>query len=260
MKRFILGLLISLLLLVSAGISAFAATPDNSLGYKDNDKINNVVAVEVLSSLGVISGYDDGNFYPAKPVTRAEMAKMICCLLNKAEESAEQGPSRFKDMETHWADPYVSWCSQEKIISGKNESTFDPNATVTGVEAAKMLLVALGYNPIIEGFTGVTWEANVLKAARSAGLLQINDSLKLHTPLTREEVAQIMLNALDANIVYYDFQFDHQQDDGLPFYSSFQAISSQRLYEQMYSGILQKNTTQDEEGHSLVTWTILTSE
>ncbi len=69
-----------------------------------------------------------------------------------------------------------------------------------------------------------------------------------------------MLNALDSNVVYYDFQFDYQQDDGLPVYSSFQAISSQRLYEQKYSGILQKGTTQDEEGNSLETWIILTKE
>ena len=255
MKQFVISLLISAMLLMSFGINALAASPATP-DFNDNDRIVYNEAVEVLSSLGIISGYEDGFFYPAKPVTRAEMAKMICCLLNEEEGSAMQGPSRFNDMISHWASPYVNWCSHKGIITGKNSSTFDPNTTVTGVEAAKMLLVALGYDPIIEGFTGPTWEASVLKAARKSGLLQEGSALKLHTPLTREEAAQMMLNALDARIVYYDFQLMINNGETVPNYDSFLIESNQRLYEQKYSGILQKIIRYNDEREPIITWTV----
>ena len=35
-------------------------------------------AVEELHRLGVIEGYPDGSFRPQSPVSRAELAKMIC--------------------------------------------------------------------------------------------------------------------------------------------------------------------------------------
>jgi len=255
MKRLLIGLLAGVMMVLSLASSSWA-DPVETSEFQDFAKINHIEAVRVFSGLGVISGYEDGHFYPLKPVTRAEMAKMICCLLDADEESTKQGPSHFLDMGSHWADPYVSWCNQEGIISGKNTSTFDPNATVTGVETAKMLLVALGYDPIIEGFTGPTWEAGVLKAARKAGLLPEGSDLKLHTPLTREEAAQMMLNALDAHIVYYDFQLVLGRGESIPNGDSFLKVSNQRLYEQKYSGILQKSTREDDAGNLVNAWSV----
>jgi len=258
MKHFFTCLIISALLFMCTGISVSAVSPGNT-DFSDSDRIVFTEAVKVLSSLGVISGYEDGYFYPAKPVTRAEMAKMICCLLNEEEESAKQGFCRFNDMESHWASPYVSWCNQNGIISGKSSTTFDPNTTVTGVEAAKMLLVALGYDPIIEGFTGTTWEASVLRAARKTGILPAETDLKMHTPLTREEAAQMMLNSLDANIVYYDFQLMMNFDGGAPNSDSFLVVSKQRLYQQRYGGILQKSIALNDMGETINTWTVCLS-
>ena len=43
------------------------------------------------------------------------------------------------------------------IIAGKSATKFAPNATVTGIEAAKMLLVTLGYNAQKAGLVGTGW-------------------------------------------------------------------------------------------------------
>jgi len=75
---------------------------------------------------------------------------------------------------------------------------------VTGAEAAKMLLVALGFKSEIEGFTGANWAVNVNVRANQKGLfdeLSINPS----EGLTRDNAAQMVWNALDAGVVSYDY-------------------------------------------------------
>lgn len=256
MKRIFTGLLTALLLLSCFSVWALAAE-DAAAGYKDAEKISHAEAVQVLSDLEILAGYEDGYFYPAKPVTRAEMAKMICSLLDPEKDSYSHKTASFHDMEGHWAQEYVQACYERGIVSGKNASTFDPNATVTGVEASKMLLVVLGYDPLIEGFTGsVTWEATVLKAARQANLFSCLEGTRLATPLTRDEAAQMILNALDAEIVYYDFQIDPGRAEGDPLYNAFRTTTGQKLYEQRFNGILQKSSSQDASGNTSIHWTV----
>ena len=50
--------------------------------FSDASEIVNKEAVSVLATLNVINGKDDGSYDPTGIVTRAEMAKMICVVLN----------------------------------------------------------------------------------------------------------------------------------------------------------------------------------
>ena len=52
------------------------------------------------------------------------------------------------------------------------DGTFAPNGQLTGFQFAKMLLVALGYDAKIEGFTGTDWQINVSKVANQVGLFK----------------------------------------------------------------------------------------
>ena len=63
------------LVLVVAMVMAFATV--SSAAFTDAASITKTEAVDVLSTLGVIKGYEDGSFKPEGTVTRAEMAKMI---------------------------------------------------------------------------------------------------------------------------------------------------------------------------------------
>jgi len=74
-RKCICMLLTSAMLLGVMVISTGAA-------YKDQDQIKHKEAVEKLTSLNVIRGKADGNFYPEAYVTRAELCKMICIALN----------------------------------------------------------------------------------------------------------------------------------------------------------------------------------
>ena len=170
--------------------------------FTDQADIKATDAVNMLSSLGVITGYTDGSYQPNKVVTRAEMAKMIFVVRNnKIDDSAYQSNySKLTDISNHWAKGYIKFCESQGIIAGKGNNKFDPDSPVTGVEAAKMLLVVSGYDSAKAGLTGSAWRTNVLKYAGAAGILDdVNSALEQGLP--RQYAAQMIYNTLDVNRV-----------------------------------------------------------
>ena len=189
---------------VLALVLAFACafTMFAGAAFTDQADIKATDAVNMLSSLGVITGYTDGSYQPNKVVTRAEMAKMIFVVRNnKINDSAYQSNySKLTDISSHWAKGYVKFCESQGIIAGKGNNKFDPDSPVTGVEAAKMLLVVAGYNTDKAGLTGSAWRTNTLKYAGAAGILDdVNAALEQGLP--RQYAAQMIYNTLDTNRV-----------------------------------------------------------
>ena len=171
--------------------------------FTDSADIKATEAVDTLSALGVIDGYTDGSFKPNGTVTRAEMAKMIFVVWNggKSDASAYQSMnSAFADTKNHWAAGYVNFCASNGIIAGKSATKFDPDSTVTGQEAAKMLLVVAGYDAAKAGLTGANWAQNTMSYAGLAGLFNDVDS-PVEQALPRQYAAQMLFNALDVNRV-----------------------------------------------------------
>lgn len=167
--------------------------------FTDQADIKATEAVSQLAALGVINGYEDGSYKPETVVTRAEMAKMIFVVRNnKVDDSAYENIStKFADIKGHWAAGYIKFCESQGIIAGKTATQFDPDAPVTGVEAAKMLLVLTGYTPDKAGLTGSMWATNTLKFAAEAGILDdVNSALEQGLP--RQYAAQEIYNTLDA--------------------------------------------------------------
>ena len=80
---------------------------------------------------------------------------------------------------------------------------FAPEDQVTGFQAAKMLLVALGYEAERESFNTLMWETNVSVRAAQAGLFQGLDDLNPSASLSRDSAAQMIRNALNAGEVEY---------------------------------------------------------
>ena len=189
---------------VLALVLAFACafTMFAGAAFTDQADIKATDAVNMLSSLGVITGYTDGSYQPNKVVTRAEMAKMIFVVRNnKIDDSAYQSNySKLTDISNHWAKGYIKFCESQGIIAGKGNNKFDPDSPVTGVEAAKMLLVVSGYDYAKAGLTGSAWRTNVLKYAGAAGILDdVNSALEQGLP--RQYAAQMIYNTLNVNRV-----------------------------------------------------------
>ena len=184
-------------------VGAGAASYDD---FSDKDKIANKEAVQMLVELGVINGKDDGNYDPSGIVTRAEMAKMICIVLNGGKDPnlGTTVTNTYTDTVGHWASGYIEYCTQLGIVAGDGTGKFNPNATVTGSEAAKMLLVALGYKSEIEGFTGANWALAVNTRGSQKGLYN-GLNIVVDQGLTRDNAAQMVYNALDAKVVEYSY-------------------------------------------------------
>ena len=158
--------------------------------------------VDTLVALGVIDGYEDGSFRPDVTVTRAEMAKMIYIIrTGRSDASAyNDDATTFTDITSHWARGYIKYCQSMGIIAGKSTTSFDPDATVTTQEAAKMLLVTLGYNAEKAGLEGSTWGQKTTALADENGLLKdVNCGTTQGMP--REYAAQLIYNAIDAPTV-----------------------------------------------------------
>ena len=181
---------------------ACAFTMFAGAAFTDEADIKATDAVNMLTALGVIEGDPDGSFRPDATVTRAEMAKMIFVVRNNTiDDSAyENNSSKLTDINSHWAKGYIKFCESQGIIAGYGDNTFKPDATVTGVEAAKMLLVLTGYDANKAGLVGHNWSTNTLKYAGSAGLLDdVNSGLEQGLP--RQYAAQMIYNTLDTNRV-----------------------------------------------------------
>ena len=201
MKKFlslVLALVMTMsLVTVSAGAKDF--TDDSEITYKE--------AVDVISALGVVDGYSDGDFRPDDVLTRGAAAKIICNLiLGPTTASAlSAGTAPFKDVPvTNTFAGYITYCSQQGIISGYADGTFRPTGTLSGNAFMKMLLGALGYDSSIEGYTGANWQVSVIKQASGIGLDDGNDEFVGSQAVTRQEAALYAFNMLQATMVEYD--------------------------------------------------------
>lgn len=184
---------VAALTMVASSVAAFAVDfPDveSTASYAQ--------AVQELSALDVISGYDDGTFGPDKLVTRAEITKMIVdALAERSSAEASTESTKFADVSAdHWAKGYINQGVANGFIAGMSDTEFDPDANVTYVQAQKMLVSAIGYETYAQAKGG--WPTGYKTYAASLDITKGISGIKDSTELTRAQVAQMIDNAMDA--------------------------------------------------------------
>lgn len=164
-------------------------------------------AVQELSALDVISGFEDGTFKPDELVTRAQITKMIVDALGKKKvaESAQNVATKFADVAAgeggHWANGYISTGVASGFISGHSDTQFAPDDNVTFVQAQKMLVAALGYDALAQQNGG--WPSGYTTYASQKGITKGVTALA-EDQLTRAQVAQMIDNAMDVPLMVID--------------------------------------------------------
>lgn len=204
---------------------------DSSASYKQ--------AVDELSALNVINGYEDGTFQPDKLVTRAEFSKMVITALGSAElaqaEAAAGIDTQFSDVKgDHWAAGFVTAAVSNSIINGMGDGTFAPDANVTYAQAMKMLVCAAGYEQwsLDRGGwpDGYMYWGNQVKIGN--GVKDVTND----TEITRAQVAQMIDNVLTAPVCVNTQKYTYDQ-----YGNKYPELQAKDGYGVDYQSILIKN-------------------
>lgn len=165
-------------------------------------------AVGVVTELGLMENRADGSFDPEGTVTREEMARMVCLLLNKGKDPGLQPRETtfFPDTQGRALSSYVDYCFNLGVVAGRGDGTFGPEEPLTGTAAAKMLLVCVGYLPEYERFQEQEhWDVNILVRASEMELFDGVDG-DPGEPITREMLARMLYNALTMTMIRYEYR------------------------------------------------------
>ena len=194
-----------LLALVLALVMSMSLVTISNAAYSDKADIDLKEAVDVLSAVGVFEG-SDGKFDPKANLTREQAAKLVAYLqLSQKSADALVGGNKFTDVAANrWSAGYVDYCATTGVVAGIGNGQFNPTGSLTALQFGKMLLVCLGYDATTENLTGADWQINTSKLMASAKLLKGLDDVKANDVITREQGAQMMLNAIKAPTVEYD--------------------------------------------------------
>ncbi len=168
-----------------------------AVSYPDVDDNDNVEAIDVLNAVEVMIGRQ-GNFEPDEAVNRHEMAVIMAKLVLGVKTADNYvGTHPFTDV-VPWADKYVAACYENGLVAGTSATTFGGGQPLTAVQAAAMMLRALGYKDLSKGAND--WRAPVTATANQIRLFNGVASVPSEQ-LNRNQVAQLALNTLKSSVV-----------------------------------------------------------
>ena len=171
------ALAIAVLLALSLSVPALAA--GESL-YKDTP---NTAALELLHLVNVFDGYTDGNFHGEKVLTRAQLTKVACKLLDVTVDP--NAVPAFADAKGNWAAAYIAAAAEAGIVQGKTTERFAPDEPVTRYQAAMIFARMVGFDD--SPIASLPWAERVetaVKTAKLTGFLTLDNG-----SLTRAEAA-----------------------------------------------------------------------
>ena len=192
----VLSLVLALAMALSLMTVAFAADAND---FADYDKVEYDEAVDVMVAAGVFNGKDGNKFAPNDTLTR-EMAAKIVTYMMMGEEKADKLTTTvapYADVAAgRWSAGAIAYCTNEGILAGVGGNKFAPTRELTGLEFAKMVLCALGFDAAENGLEGSSWAINTSKLAIKEELDENLEDISLSKVMTREQACQMALNAV----------------------------------------------------------------
>jgi len=196
MKTLKKSIVVLLVLVMALGMIPLVGASD----YDDDEDINYDEAVDVLTGISVLEGYEGGAFKPQQLVTRAEAAIIITRLVlgRKLADTLPDGLTGFPDVDGKgygWALKYIGYCVTQGIMIGYPNGNFGPNDPVTATQFAVMGMRILKIGDAA-GYEGPGWEFNAVIEGLASGILAIDDDVNFTSSSNREEIAQYAFNML----------------------------------------------------------------
>ena len=152
-------------------------------------------AVDLVSEVGIMSGYSDKTFRADDIISRSEFVVVMTRLLSVVHNADTITlTSLYNDVSAeHWAAHEIQLMNDEGIISGFSDGSFRPEADVTYLQALKILVEALGYGD--EAVLKGGWSIGYLITANALGLTE-EISCENSANLSRGNAAKLLKNAL----------------------------------------------------------------
>ncbi|WP_168123639.1 S-layer homology domain-containing protein [Paenibacillus sp. HB172176] len=125
-----------------SGVSEDASGASSSFSDVDGDAWY-AGYVEAALNAGLMSGMGDGSFNPSGEISRQQMAVILGRVLEMkgvtSDSSSDASSFTDQDNIAVWAQQYLDLVVQQGLISGRPDGSFDPEASLTRAEAAKVL-------------------------------------------------------------------------------------------------------------------------
>ena len=140
-------------------LSANSLAADISSGFVDD--IEAFDYYSLLSAIGVLeeAEFEDIDF--DKEISRAEFAEMIIKAQNCNPESSDNIENIFSDVGfDNEKAPYIEEAYNMGLVSGYGDGKFHPEVIIKENEAVKIIVCALGYEPIAEAKNGYYYGYN----------------------------------------------------------------------------------------------------
>ena len=190
MKKRIISIVLALVVLFASTAFAYTDVPSYDAGFE---------AISMVTNLGLMEGFDDGSFRPDDTLTRAETAKIFCCIL---DIDPVPGISPFNDIPED-TEGWINAAYANGIINGRGDGSFYPDDPAAYEEAIKMIVCALGDEP--EAMKRGGWYIGYVALAVE---YKITNGVggKVGDSVTRRQFAMLLNNALEVPIFGSSYQ------------------------------------------------------
>ena len=152
-------------------------------------------AINYISDLGIVKGYEDGTYKPLKKINRAEFTKII---IEAKYPDKASGSDCFGDVGDEWFAKYVCYAKSKGIVKGNPDGTFRAGSEINTVEAYKIVFTTMLNDPTYD--EGGEWYERYLEYAK-ANNLNFSSRLDASHAVTRGEMAEMIYLVLQNNEV-----------------------------------------------------------
>ena len=159
--------------------------------------------VEQAFDAGIVKGRGDGVFGPYDTITREDFAVMTVRMLGVEVDENATVPFKDEASVSAYAKGAVAYCAANKILNGYEDGNFNPKATITREEAAKILAAALkldvtGTTTFADNARIQSWAVPYVAACQKAGIFGGDEANRFNPQqkITRAETAKVMVDSL----------------------------------------------------------------
>lgn len=199
----ITAVILTIIITVASASGAVFADIDYSQWNSQSSYPSDVVdtplfaPVKFLMDKKILTGYSDGTFKPANPITRAEIAVAMAKATNRtANLDAMASKNTFADLTGYdWAKGYINALVDAGMIKGISSTAYAP---AKNISYAELITILVRMNPSAASVvdSSGTWPANYIQYVQMYNYLGDVTVTDWNAPATRGDTAKLMYRFL----------------------------------------------------------------